>query len=160
MLCLYTRFSPATLHEGERSRSSTISPKDSMENNEVGWVGKQGTVLYVGKEAYRVFCLSGRMLDSVFWGHHYFTLWEQKSLEGRKAFLSISRWVALKSLNLLKDATGTAYIHLNTVMNYSEVYIIPSGYGVIMFRVEDLLYAASQYLFVSYNVNCFLFTAF
>lgn len=40
--------------------------KDSMENNEVGWVGKQGTVVYVGKEAYRVFCLSGRMLDSVF----------------------------------------------------------------------------------------------
>lgn len=40
-------------------------------------------------------------------------------------------------------------------MNYNEVYIIPSVSGVIMFRVEDLLYAASQYLFVSYNVNCF-----
>lgn len=101
MLCLYTHFSPATLHEGERSRSSTFFPKDSMENNEVGWVGKQDTVVYVGKEAYRVFCLSGWMLDSVFWGHHYFTLWEQKSLEGRKAFLSVSRRVALKSLNLL-----------------------------------------------------------
>ena len=106
MLCLYTHFSRATLHEGERARSSTFSPWDSIENNEVAWVGKQGIAVYVGKEAYRVSCLSGRMLDSVFWGHHYFTLWEQKSLGGRKAFLSISRWVALKSLNLLKDATG------------------------------------------------------
>ena len=81
-----------------------------MENNEVGWVGKQDLVMYVGKEAYRVFCLSGRMLDSVFWGHHYFTLWEQKSLEGRKAFLSISRRVALEEFEFaIKDATGTAY---------------------------------------------------
>lgn len=42
MLCLYTPFSRATLHEGERSRSSTFFPRDSMENNEVGRVGKQG----------------------------------------------------------------------------------------------------------------------
>ena len=46
-----------------------------MENNEVGWVGKQDPVVYVGKEAYRVFCLSGRMLDSVFWGQ---TAWKLK----------------------------------------------------------------------------------
>lgn len=146
MLCLYTHFSPATLHEGERSRSSTFFPKDCMENNEVGWVGKRDTVVYVGKEAYRVFCLSGWMLDSVFWGHHYFTLWEQKSLEGRKAFLSISRRVALKSLNLLERL-----IHLNTVMNYNEVYYHTKWVWCN---------AASQYLFVSYNVNCFLFTSF
>ena len=72
-----------------------------MKNIEVGWVGKQGIVVYVGKDLYRIFCFSGRMLDSLFWSYHCFNLWEQKSLEGKKAFLSISRCTALKILNLL-----------------------------------------------------------
>lgn len=51
----------------------------------------------------------------------------------------------------IKDATLERLIHLNTVMNYNEVYYHTKWVWCN---------AASQYLFVSYNVNCFLFTSF